>query len=49
MVECCHAVREQATQGFSREEMQQLKDFTLRIRANLCDSDDSSCADSSSG
>lgn len=48
MVECCHEVRERATQGFSREEIEQLKSFTERIRANLCDSDGSPCEEEAS-
>lgn len=35
MVTCCHEVRERATQGFTREELQLLKQFTERIRENL--------------
>lgn len=35
MVDCCHEVRERATEGFSRDELQMLKQFTERIRENL--------------
>ena len=45
MVQCGHEVREQATQGFSRQELLLLKQFTERIRNNLCESasDDVPC------
>ena len=43
MVDCCHEVRQQATEGFSRDELLQLKDFCERIRANLNQPSDVAC------
>ncbi len=35
MVECCHRIREKATQGFSSEELETFKQSCNRIRQNL--------------
>ena len=35
MVECCHEVRQQATEGISREELATFKDICQRMRSNL--------------
>lgn len=35
MVDCCHEVREQATKGFTRQELATLQNLCTRIRENL--------------